>query len=657
MDFFEKNKAVLLNKYPGFYEELISENDDGLLSEDIKIEITPAGDPTLNIKGIYIHSPRDPVRESARLAETFRAPKNPSFMVILGFGLGYAAQAAAEPEMPVIIVEKYNCIFLKALENRDLSGILSDSRLIFVVGGNGEGITSALSIANNIALKDRRMPEDDKKLSPLIIRNKALISLDEQWYKQAEERINTWSVKDDVNIATHKRFGKRWVRNLSRNMSVIRDLPGVARLAGIASGEEIFFPADKTKKNEHEEGKDFPIPVFLAAAGPSLDKIKSVLRDIYERCFIVAVDTSLRFFVNNGIHPDFVLVVDPQFWNSRHLDRCADEQTRSRTALIAESAVYPPVLSLPFKNKFLCGSLFPLGTFIEKQVDQKGRLAAGGSVATTAWDFARLLGETAGDVSLEKTYGQEIWIAGLDLAFPGFKTHFHGARFEESSNSQSSRFNPVEKWIVRALRDGIPFKALSGNGGQVLTDKRLSLYKAWFENQFRLNPNVKNYQLSRDGIDIAGFFQADIEKLLSLPRRREEINRRINNIFYKVECEFNEPEEKQKRHERYEKAVNALNTGLGNIGAAAEEGKETARRALRYPLNPSQQEKVLNELDRITRRLSESEVKEVAGFLFPAVEEEKDDNDPFRAYLKTSLELFSGITEAADFIRGVCGRA
>jgi hypothetical protein len=345
------------------------------------------------------------------------------------------------------------------------------------------------------------------------------------------------------------------------------------------------------------------------------------------------VDTNLRFFSNNGIHPDFVLTVDPQFWNSRHLDRCICE----KTILIAESAAYPPVLHLPFRKIFLCGSLFPLGAFIEKQVDPKGRLGAGGSVATAAWDFARGLGS------------RNIWIAGLDLAFPALKTHFKGARLEERALSLTGRFSPVESWVVRVLRDGSPFKARSAAGGQVLTDRRLSLYAAWFENQFAQHNNVRNYALFQEGLAIKGLQSAQMEALLALPERRKEIDRRLGEVLSRTDTEFDEPEEKQKRSRRYEEAVSVLKRGLESIKNAAEEGTHITQQALKRPLNPSQQNKVIKNLDEITRRIANNEVKEVAGFLFPSVENEKDENDQFIAYVKTSHKIFSSLAEAAGF--------
>jgi hypothetical protein len=624
MPYLNTNREILVRQYPGLWEEINTKNDDDVDLEDIKIETAQTGDPVLCINGMYIHSLRDPLREGQRLAQACEqtvASTGKCPVVILGFGLGYSAQVAAELGLPVIVVEKHKNLLLKALELRDFSKFLGENRIIFVIGGSGEGITGALEIANEFISVGST---DAKKTAPYIIHNRALTAFDEQWYKTVEDKLRSWIMKDDVNTATHKRFGRRWARNLSRNMEVIRDYPGISHLSNLAAASE-------------------PLPVFLAAAGPSLDRIKPLLHDIHERCIIVAVDTNLRFFIKNDIQPDFVFVVDPQFWNSRHLDRCVSEKDNLKTALIAESAVYPPVLRLPFKNKFLCSSMLPPGMFIEKQVDPKGRLGAGGSVASTAWDFARELG------------ANEIWIAGLDLAFPELKTHFRGARFEEISNSQSNRFNPAEKWVVRALRDGIPFKGRSASGGQTTTDKRLSLYAVWFEAQFRQNKQIQNNSIFHEGLAIEGLQAADSQKLLALPKRREEIDRRIQQAFLKIETEFNAPEEKRGRAEKYEKAVCALTRGFENIKTAAEEGTEIAQRSLKTTMDSSQQDKVVKELDEITRRITESEVKEAADFLSASVaQEEKEesylpDKEPFNAHLKKSLKYFFGIIEAVRF--------
>jgi hypothetical protein len=624
MSYINKNKEILLKQYPGLWEEINSKDEDDEF-KDINVETAKTGDFVLKINGMYIHSPRDPLREGQRIVQACEqtAGGEKKAVVILGFGLGYSAQVSAEMGLSVIVVEKHKSLLIKALELRDFSEFLGKNRIIFVIGGSGEAITSALSMADEIM---RGKDTNAKKIAPYIINNRALTSFDEQWYKQAEERIRSWTMKDDVNMATHKRFGLRWARNFSRNINAIRDYPGISYLSNLAAAET--------------ENK--PFPVFLAAAGPSLDKIKPLLHDIRERCIIVAVDTNLRFFVKNGIQPDFVLVVDPQFWNSRHLDHCVREEDNLQTALIAEPAVYPPVLKLPFKNKFLCSSVLPVGKFIEKRVDTKGRLGAGGSVASSAWDFARFLG------------ANEIWIAGLDLAFPDLKTHFRGARFEEISNSQSNRFNPAEKWVLRALRDGFPFKARSVSGGQVTTDRRLSLYASWFENQFSQNKHIQNYTLFHEGLAINGLQTADGEKFLALPKRRDEIDCRIQQIFSEIETAFNAPEEKNSRAKKYNNAICALTRGFEDISAAAEEGAEIVRRALKPANYSNKRDKIVKGLDGITQRIAESEVKETVDFLSAAIAKEEreesylPENDQFKAYLNKSLKLFLGIINSAQ---------
>jgi hypothetical protein len=604
-------------------EEIIRAEDD---PAELQVETAASGMPTLAIGGLYVHSPRDPEREARRLAEaslaeTADTPPRGGPVVILGFGLGYAAQAAAElsPQRPIIIVEKKINVLRKALELRDLSSLLSRPGIAFVPGGAGDRISDVLSFFEK---------HTGRRDAPLVMRNRTLTDLDEQWYASVESRIRTWTMKDDINSATLKKFGKRWIRNLARNMDAIRDLPGIARLAGLAA-------------------QDAPLPVFLAAAGPGLDNIASLLPEIRKRCIMVAVDTSLRFLLNNGAEPDFVLVVDPQFWNSRHLD-CMYEGTHIR--LIVESAVYPPVLRLPFRETYLCGSLFPLGIFIEQRVDPKGALGAGGSVATSAWDFSRILG------------AREIWIAGLDLAFPGLKTHFRGARFEEKALAESGRLNPAETWLVHALRDGIPFNAPAISGGQVLTDRRLSLYAAWFENRFRQFPGIRNYSLSSggkaatgdqaaSGLAIAGLESAGADALLALPERRQEIDMRLEAAFSRIKAAFFEPEEARQRGERYENAVTALFSGLQRIRDACTQGEKIAEQALRRDPSPAEREKTLAALDKINQFITGSEVKHIAGFLFSPETLISDESDPsadaFHRYLTSSIRLYRSLADSA----------
>jgi hypothetical protein len=610
---WEANLRVIESHYPGLAAQLLQaapEDPEGgtppLRQEDIRVETAASGVPTLIIRGIHIHSPRDPVREGRRLGET---PEGDGPVILLGFGLGYAAEGTATGR-PLIVVERHPAILKKALESRDLRPFLTSHSIIFALGGSGEAVTTALRVLES---------HIGAMGPPALIRNRPLMGLDEVWYAGVEQRIRTWSSRDDINTATLGRFGKRWVRNLAANREAIRDLPGISRLAQCL--------APKT-------------PVLLVAAGPSLDGIAPLLPALADRAVVVAVDTSQRLLLERGIDPDFTVAVDPQYWNTRHLDRAP----APRTCLIAESAVYPSALRQPFARTFLCSSLFPLGRFIEDRLDPKGALGAGGSVATTAWDFARTLG------------GSSLWIAGLDLSFPGLKTHFRGALFETRSLAESSRFVPAETWSVRALRDGYPFLAPAADGGKVLTDRRLALYSTWFANQFRRYPGLPNYSLSPAGLAIPGLPSVSPEELLALPPRRREIDRLLREVFTRIDEDFNAPAKRERRAAQYDAACTILLRGLETIKDRAEEAAALASKtaARRSAVTAAEQERALKRLDEVNQTIMRSEVKAVAGFLFPPVAEleasvQTPASNPLGRHLELSEKLYRSLAGAAQY--------
>ncbi|MDR2783997.1 MAG: DUF115 domain-containing protein [Treponema sp.] len=495
-----KNAAVITKLFPGLAEQIAGAENATTVPLTLRLEIAADGEPTLVVNGTYVHSKREPAREGARLADAVAGGgASCGVIVALGFGLGYAAAAAAEQcgnSRPVIIVEKHPEILKKAFETRDFTGFLSKNTVAFALGCAEDAIFGALSFFNET--KD-----------VCILKNRALVQLDEAWYAGIERRIRTWQTKDAVNEATVKRFGDRWTRNFLKNCAVsdcVCTYPGVSRLKGLLKRD---------------------IPLLLVAAGPSLDNTAALLPAFAERCAVIGVDTSLNYLLRSGVDPDWIVSGDPQYWNSRHLDRLG----ASNTCLITESAIYPPTLHHGART-FLFATPLPLGRQIEEKVDPKGRLGSGGSVATTAFDFC---------LELEPSV---IFIAGLDLSFPHYKTHFKDAFFEKQANAQAARLCPAETRSFRALRDGDPFYSRTANGGRVLTDKRLVLYAAWFENRlFAINSarsqhKVAVYSLSEEGLAINGLQTACAGDILSLPPRGAEIRAFLQSAFITIERDF-----------------------------------------------------------------------------------------------------------------------
>ncbi|MDR2864361.1 MAG: DUF115 domain-containing protein [Spirochaetaceae bacterium] len=634
--FREKNLTALKKNYPLLAESLERYHEkygsdaagDKAPSADCgisSIEIIPAssGVPSLKINGTFIHSARDPQREARRLAEAalgampFKAGQESTTarlsaekkgtVVILGFGLGYAAEEAARlaPGRPILIVEKRLKVFSAALDTRDLSAFFLNTPLTFLLGGETSALNAALNSAGGIRA---------------LIRNQALLALDNTWAAEVQNAVDLWKNKDEINEATLRRFGKRWVRNLGTNLDAIRDLPGAALLAG-----------------------QFDFPLFVAAAGPSLDKIKPYLPEIHERCLIIAVDTSIRFLERSGIHPDFTVSVDPQYWNTRHLDR-AD---LSKTCLIAESSVYPSTVRVSRSSHpiFLGSSFFPIGRFIEERIGIKGALGAGGSVATTAWDFARSL--------LSDPLSSPLFVAGLDLAFPHLKTHFKGALFEERALSTQDRFLPAQTLSFQALHDAQPFLAPASSGDMVFTDKRLSLYARWFESRAEgALPRV--FSLSDEGLAIKGFKLAAIEDLLSLPKRRKEVNKRLEDVFSAIYADWENAGAKEKRTQVFREAKKSLLSGLEEFYTVSRNAALATENAMKKQGKTENQEAVLREIGKANAYLTGSRVKDIAGFLMPHIEKleaalETPAEKPLERYLELSAKLYHELALQADF--------
>jgi hypothetical protein len=349
---------------------------------------------------------------------------------------------------------------------------------------------------------------------------------------------------------------------------------------------------------------------------------------------IVAVDTALRRVLETGVDPDFAVVVDPQYWNYRHLDRAP----APRTCLIAESAVYPAVLRHPFARALLCSSQFPLGRFIEGRLEKtapssQATLGAGGSVATTSWDFSRILGPAS------------IWIAGLDLSYPGLKTHFKGALFETRALSESTRLNPAATWSLRALMDCLPFTAPAANGGVVRTDRRLSLYAAWFES--RLCLELPTYRLGAEGLAIAGMKNGSPETLLALPEQRNTIQRLLETAFAGIN------HDPALRSQQYEAARKELLDGLMQIRAIAKDTATLAEEAFQRLPPPEQRDALLRKLDDANKAIAQSKVKDVAGFLFPPVAEIEASLEsvaPFARHIELSRNLYQALFRATDMV-------
>ena len=373
----------------------------------------------------------------------------------------------------------------------------------------------------------------------------------------------------------------------------------------------------------------------------SLDVIAPWLAELRDRMLVVSVNTPLRACRERGVEPDFTAVVDPQYWASRSLDWTL----ACNGVLVAEPSACPRNFRKKEEKFFLCSSLFPLGETLEAAVGEKGKLGAGGSVSTSAWDLARLLG------------ARPLYAAGLDLGFPGMRTHCRGAYPEGMWLSASDRCSPLETASFRSLRDIGLFPALSAGGGSTPTDRRMLLYKWWFENQLRIHPQLLSYTLSTEGIAIEGMPYAPLEDALALPVVRPEIDRRMMKVRQIHEAQTGSRE----AHGRLIGAIGELGGHLADLEALAVRGREHSRELGALLADRRDAGACLRAMDEIDQGILAVSARSIAGFLIQSIIHgivgEGEREAEAKEIVSRSKAMYGGIVESASWQRALLERA
>ncbi len=572
---------------------------------------TTSGDPTARWRGVLLHSPRDPRREARELVAR-EVGAGPAAAVLLGLGLGYTVDAfrEAHPGVPLVVIEPDPGLVRSAAGTRDLAPLASDPSVRIVVGPGPAEAEAALD----------GLPVEGL----VVLRLVAEIRRGPEAFRAAEGALRSFQLRREINANTLARFGRLWVRNLAANLGAFLAAPGVGELAGLFDG----------------------MPAVVLAGGPTLDDLMPLLPAIAERAVLVSVNTPLVPCLAAGVRPDVVTVVDPQFWASRYLDWT----DRYRGWIVAEPSTHPRVLRRRTNRIFIASSLFPLGERLEEAVGVKGKLGAGGSVSTAAWDLARLMG------------ARPIHAAGLDLSFPGLRTHCRGTFFAEARRAGAGRAATLEGWAFATLRDIGLFPAPCAAGGTVPSDRRMLLYRWWFENQVQMHPGLPVSTLSDRGVAIAGMGPIRPETMLDLPVIRPRIEAAKRGLEARLDAD--RPPGPPPALEALRTAIADLCTALDGIARIAGEGTAASARLGRAMGRGADPRKPIADLDEVDRRLLDASSRSIAGFLLQGlirdIEEDaakRAGTKDWRAVVDAGTGLYRGIAESARFQAGLLRRA
>ena len=451
-----------IRKKNSAWAELLDAQRDGrtVLPETGNIrglECIPAknGLPTLRAEHngdvVFFHSRYDPQKEAKDIVDNAYNSKQ-NYFAVLGLGLGYTAEALLDrAEGKVLIVEPNAEVFLKAMEYRDLSKILSSSRVALSVG---EDWTNAF----NSWMKITKLYEISGV--GIVELPGSMKTAPDGYFEHFKEKMKAHIVTLGGNLQTVMLMGWEYQRNTLASLPRILDNPPV----------RLLF--DKFKSR----------PGIIVSAGPSLSRNIDRIKGLKGRAVIIAVDTSLKPLLKAGIEPDLICTGDPQLANYKHLAGAKVE----KACLVAEPMTYPQSL-IDFNGRlFIASFADKMMQWLARSIGDVGHVMCWGSVATMAFDLARKLG------------CDPIIFTGQDLSFPGGRTYVGGTYFEDEEKRDMS----LEAFEKRERT----YEMEDIYGNMVKTNRQMFAYLNWFNYEISMTQakviNATEGGILKQGVEV-----------------------------------------------------------------------------------------------------------------------------------------------------------
>ena len=466
-----------------FYSELISSKSG--------ISI-----PVFN-NGKTVDSRYDPERESTRLCEQINDKTN--FVIVLGIASGTLIKTILQKRENIFVLaveaDQKDIDFLMQLEN--VKSLSSHKRVcLCTINQLFEKITQLYIPAfyGNLEVIEQRGWTAEH--------NSVLQQINEQIQKAVG------IVSADFSVQSH--FGKLWQHNILSNIRLLEKTTPV-------NCSEI--PVNKT--------------AVIFAAGPTIDKTISQIKENLEEYYLIATDTAFSILLSYNIIPDVVVSLDGQNVSNSHFIHSKQFDFSKTVFLFDLCANDSAVKKLLRENGKV--SFFVSGHPLADYINQKFNLclpklfSGAGTVTISAVDFAIQSGF------------KNIMVAGADFCYSNGKPYAKGTYLDRIYNKNSERLNNIEnQFCMLMYRTPLIQKSPSLSTTQIL-----QAYKTSFEdyiyskginftkqnelynitNQNAVNSLAKNTntQKNPDGNIIVEQLYKDFSS--------QDINRKINSIF------------------------------------------------------------------------------------------------------------------------------
>lgn len=377
----------------------------------------------------------------------------PEVLFAIGCGSGHLLDALAVmlPSTRAIVLEPDASAAERFIASRDWTPWLTSGRLTLLVGPDYAGASGIW--------RPVEWPSQDP---PVIVDAATARRADAMTAAEAVIRRIVGDAR--ANAEARKAHAGRYL------LHTLANAPGIAR-EGNASALFNAFTG---------------LPAIVVGAGPSLDGALAALDACRERAIIIACDTAARPLLSVGISPHFIIAVDPAEANALHLSALHNPRS---SWLVAEGSVHPNGLSAFEGRTFIFNvSHHEPWPWFESLGLGRGRIAAWGSVATSAMDLAIQMGCTS------------IYFAGLDFAFTGGRPYCRGTTFEPQWAVWMTAGQDLTS-ISRALIDRWPVSLEAGaDGRMVRTAPHLIAFRNWIRQRIEMTPGVNFMNATPGGI-------------------------------------------------------------------------------------------------------------------------------------------------------------
>lgn len=378
---------------------------------------TGSGFPTVYIGDQSLHSRYNPCSEAEKYVDSLTFRREPFFFILIEPGLGYTIPALRKRFPGAAILSLHVSDFFSG------------------AGMAGEA-DAAWSPGTGIPLQQflgGRIPDIDAARIGIIEWRPSLAVYGGEYLRLFTETTE-FIKRIDANKRTVRNFGRRWFRNVVKNIRLVRRVPRIVPLS---------------------------CPLIITGAGPSLEETIPLIREHRERggLFVLAAASSVPALLAGGIVPNLALSTDGGGWALLHLYEALRRPPKTGFAAALCAALPSQMAALPWlplgdgslwQNMLLEGTGCPRLNFPQR-----------GTVTASALDLAFAL--TNGPV----------YIAGTDLACRDLRTHARPYAFDRLLADDASRLSPAySRAFTRAA-------GVSGNHG---------IYADWFRQQLDRYP-------------------------------------------------------------------------------------------------------------------------------------------------------------------------